>query len=129
MEQKNTRLRNVGFITFFFSGICAISSGVFGVDVFRLRGEYDVGIVLFAFFGVGFKLPRILVVILVRAKLRRIDKNRYDNHIGEFVRLVDKAKMAGVECAHSRDKGDFFTFRFYFCGKFLHFFWRTYYFH
>ena len=28
MEQKNTRLRNVGFITFFFSGICAISSGV-----------------------------------------------------------------------------------------------------
>ena len=26
MEQKNTRLRNVGFITFFFSGICAISS-------------------------------------------------------------------------------------------------------
>ena len=28
MEHKNTRLRNVGFITFFFSGICAISSGV-----------------------------------------------------------------------------------------------------
>ena len=28
MEQKNTRLQNVGFITFFFSGICAISSGV-----------------------------------------------------------------------------------------------------
>ena len=28
MEQKNTRLRNVAFITFFFSGICAISSGV-----------------------------------------------------------------------------------------------------
>ena len=28
MEQKNPRLRNVGFITFFFSGICAISSGV-----------------------------------------------------------------------------------------------------
>ena len=28
MEQQNTRLRNVGFVTFFFSGICAISSGV-----------------------------------------------------------------------------------------------------
>ena len=30
MEQQpqNTRLRNVGFLTFFFSGICAISSGV-----------------------------------------------------------------------------------------------------
>ena len=28
MVQQNTRLRNVGFITFFFSGICAISSGV-----------------------------------------------------------------------------------------------------
>ena len=28
MEQQNTRLRNAGFLTFFFSGICAISSGV-----------------------------------------------------------------------------------------------------
>ena len=27
-QQKNTRLRNAGFLTFFFSGICAISSGV-----------------------------------------------------------------------------------------------------
>ncbi len=28
MEHPNTRLRNAGFVTFFFSGICAISSGV-----------------------------------------------------------------------------------------------------
>ena len=28
MEQQNTRLRNAGFVTFFFSGICTISSGV-----------------------------------------------------------------------------------------------------
>lgn len=28
MEQQNTRLRNTGFLTFFFSGICSISSGV-----------------------------------------------------------------------------------------------------
>ena len=28
MKQQNTRLRNAGFLTFFFSGICAISSGV-----------------------------------------------------------------------------------------------------
>lgn len=28
MEQQNKRLRNTGFLTFFFSGICAISSGV-----------------------------------------------------------------------------------------------------
>ena len=26
MEQQNTRLRNAGFATFFFSGICAISA-------------------------------------------------------------------------------------------------------
>ena len=37
MEQKNTRLRNVGFITFFFSGICTISSGVV---VSLLQEEY-----------------------------------------------------------------------------------------
>ena len=28
MEQQNARLRNAGFVTFFFSGICTISSGV-----------------------------------------------------------------------------------------------------
>lgn len=28
MEQQNARLRNAGFATFFFSGICAISAGV-----------------------------------------------------------------------------------------------------
>ena len=37
MEQANTRLRNAGFVTFFFSGICAISSGVV---VSLLREEY-----------------------------------------------------------------------------------------
>ena len=28
MEQQSTGLRNAGFATFFFSGICTISSGV-----------------------------------------------------------------------------------------------------
>ena len=37
MEQPNTRLRNAGFVTFFFSGICAISSGVV---VSLLQEEY-----------------------------------------------------------------------------------------
>ena len=37
MEQKNTRLRNAGFVTFFFSGICTISSGVV---VSLLQEEY-----------------------------------------------------------------------------------------
>ena len=37
MEQQNTRLRNTGFLTFFFSGICAISAGVV---VSLLQEEY-----------------------------------------------------------------------------------------
>ena len=37
MEQQNTRLRNAGFATFFFSGICAISAGVV---VSLLQEEY-----------------------------------------------------------------------------------------
>ena len=39
MEQQpqNTRLRNAGFLTFFFSGICTISSGVV---VSLLQEEY-----------------------------------------------------------------------------------------
>ena len=28
MNEQKMRLRNAGFVTFFFSGICAISSGV-----------------------------------------------------------------------------------------------------
>ena len=28
MEQQSTRLRNAGFVTFFFSGICSIRAGV-----------------------------------------------------------------------------------------------------
>ena len=37
MEQRNTRLRNAGLVTFFFSGICTISSGVV---VSLLQEEY-----------------------------------------------------------------------------------------
>ena len=52
MEQKNTRLRNVGFITFFFSGICAISSGVV---VSLLQEEYG-----FAYHSSLFSMKPIL---------------------------------------------------------------------
>ena len=38
MEQQNTRLRNAGFATFFFSGICAISAGVV-VSLLQERGQ------------------------------------------------------------------------------------------
>ena len=31
MEQQSARLRNTGFLTFFFSGICAITAAVVGV--------------------------------------------------------------------------------------------------
>ena len=37
MEQRNPRLRTAGFVTFFFSGICTISSGVV---VSLLQEEY-----------------------------------------------------------------------------------------
>ena len=37
MEQQSARLRNTGFLTFFFSGICAISAGVV---VSLLQEEY-----------------------------------------------------------------------------------------
>ena len=42
MEQRNTRLRNAGFVTFFFSGICTISSGVV---VSLLQEEYGLSLI------------------------------------------------------------------------------------
>ena len=52
MEQRNTRLRNAGFVTFFFSGICTISSGVV---VSLLQEEYG-----FAYHSSLFSMKPIL---------------------------------------------------------------------
>ena len=62
MEQKNTRLRNVGFITFFFSGICAISSGVV---VSLLQEQYG-----FAYGMTG----TLLSLMSIRSEERRVGK-------------------------------------------------------
>ena len=42
MEQQSARLRNTGFLTFFFSGICAISAGVV-VSLLRERYGFAYG--------------------------------------------------------------------------------------
>ena len=52
MEQQSARLRNTGFLTFFFSGICAISAGVV---VSLLQEEYG-----FAYHSSLFSMKPIL---------------------------------------------------------------------
>ena len=51
-QQQNARLRNAGFATFFFSGICAISAGVV---VSLLQEEYG-----FAYHSSLFSMKPIL---------------------------------------------------------------------
>lgn len=54
MEQKSLRLRNTGFITFFLSGLCAISSGVV-VSLLQEQYGFDYGVTgtLLSFMSTG----------------------------------------------------------------------------
>ena len=65
MEQRNTRLRNAGFVTFFFSGICTISSGVV---VSLLQEEYGFALslihILYAFSLIFGQITGVELVIL-----------------------------------------------------------------
>ena len=65
MEQQNTRLRNAGFLTFFFSGICVISAGVV---VSLLQEEYGFAYsmtgTLLSLMSVGNLLAGLLIGLL-----------------------------------------------------------------
>ena len=73
MEQQSARLRNTGFLTFFFSGICAISAGVvvslLQEKGYKLRESLDrqnivfrwavyltavYAVIIFGVYGIGF---------------------------------------------------------------------------
>ena len=65
MEQRNTRLRNAGFVTFFFSGICAISTGVV-VSLLQERYGFAYGMTgtLLSLMSVGNLLAGLLIGML-----------------------------------------------------------------
>ena len=66
MEQQNTRLRNAGFATFFFSGICAISAGVV-VSLLQERYGFAYGMTgtLLSLMSIGNLLAGLLAGALV----------------------------------------------------------------
>ena len=66
MEQRNTRLRNAGFVTFFFSGICAISAGVV-VSLLQERYGFAYGMTgtLLSLLSIGNLLAGLLAGALV----------------------------------------------------------------
>ena len=68
MEQQNTRLRNAGFATFFFSGICAISAGVV-VSLLQERYGFAYGMTgtLLSLMSVGNLLAGLLMGMLPSA--------------------------------------------------------------
>ena len=68
MEQQNTRLRNAGFATFFFSGICAISAGVV-VSLLQERYGFAYGMTgtLLSLMSVGNLLAGLLMGMLPRS--------------------------------------------------------------
>ena len=65
MNEQKTRLRNVGFTTFFFSGICAISSGVV-VSLLQERYGFAYGMTgtLLSLMSIGNLLAGLLIGIL-----------------------------------------------------------------
>ena len=65
MEQQNSRLRNAGFVTFFFSGICAISAGVV-VSLLQERYgfAYSMTGTLLSLMSVGNLLAGFLIAML-----------------------------------------------------------------
>ena len=65
MEHQNTRLRNAGFLTFFFSGICAISSGVV-VSLLQERYGFAYGMTgtLLSLMSTGNLLSGFLIAML-----------------------------------------------------------------
>ena len=68
MEQQNMRLRNAGFATFFFSGICAISAGVV-VSLLQERYGFAYGMTgtLLSLMSVGNLLAGLLMGMLPSA--------------------------------------------------------------
>ncbi len=68
MEQQNTRLRNAGFATFFFSGICAISAGVV-VSLLQERYGFAYGMTgtLLSLMSIGNLLAGLLIGMLPSA--------------------------------------------------------------
>lgn len=68
MEQQNTRLRNAGFATFFFSGICAISAGVV-VSLLQERYGFAYGMTgtLLSLMSVGNLLAGLLMGMMPSA--------------------------------------------------------------
>ena len=68
MEQQNTRLRNAGFATFFFSGICAISAGVV-VSLLQERYGFAYGMTgtLLSLMSIGNLLAGLLMGMLPSA--------------------------------------------------------------
>ena len=67
MEQQSARLRNTGFLTFFFSGICAISAGVV-VSLLQERYGFAYGMTgtLLSLMSVGNLLAGLLIGMLPR---------------------------------------------------------------
>ena len=65
MDQQKARLRNVGFVTFFFSGICAISAGVV-VSLLQERYGFAYGMTgtLLSLMSVGNLLAGFLIGML-----------------------------------------------------------------
>ena len=65
MEQQSARLRNTGFLTFFFSGICAISAGVV-VSLLQERYGFAYGTTgtLLSLMSVGNLLAGLLIGML-----------------------------------------------------------------
>ena len=66
------------------------------------------------------EVPGILLEVLVRSELGRVDEDADDGDIGPGLRSPDEAEMALVEIAHGRNEADLLSLPAPFAGEGLH---------
>ena len=77
-----------------------------GIDFRRIGCPDQIDTDRSKFFKVRLQRARIGSKVFVRAKLRRIDKDRYDHGIALSLCLLDQGEMTGMERAHGRHQRD-----------------------
>ena len=112
---------------FAFQSVCRRSGNVdpgaesFRIHFCRRRNKRDVAVRRFELFDIRRFRSRVLVEILVRPELGRVDKHGRDGNVAFRLGVINEADMSRMKRAHCRDKPDGFIFFSPLSGKRRHF--------
>ncbi len=80
-----------------------------GIHGLRIGREQNVGAHLLQATGVALQGARIVLEVLVRTELCRVDVDRYDDTLCVLTRRLHKTDMPGVQVTHRRHERDMLT--------------------